>query len=151
MTTAKRRYLRFVTIDDALAEAEQLVAAERDGRLSRVGNWPFGQTLGHLATWANFALDGYPPEVTAPWPVRAIARLLRKRILTKGMMAGVKVGKVPGGTVGLEPMPADEGLRRYRAAMERLRATPPTVVNPVFGRLTHQQWIDLTSATPSCT
>ena len=40
-------------------------------------------------------------------------------------------------------MAADEGLRRYRAAMERLRATAPTIPNPVFGRLTHEQWIQL--------
>ena len=143
MTVQQRRQLRFDTIDEALAEAERLVIAERDGQLARAGNWPLGQTLGHLATWANLALDGYPPEVRAPWPVRAVARLMRNRILSKGMMAGVKVGKLPGGTLGLEPVSAEEGLRRFRVAMERLRATPPTAVNPVFGRLTHRQWIDL--------
>ena len=142
-STRKRRTLRFHTIDDALAEAERLVAAERSGQLDCVGNWKLGQALGHLATWANFAHDGYPPEVRAPLPVRMILRLMRGTIINKGMMPGVRIGKLPGGTVGLEPMDADEGLRRFRTAMERLRASAPTVANPVFGKLTHEQWIQL--------
>ena len=139
----QRRRLRFETIDEAIAEAERLVVAEREGRLDRAGNWTLGQALGHLATWANFALDGYPPEVRTPLAVRMILKVMRNRILTQGMMAGVKVGKVPGGTVGTEPLDPDEGLRRLRAALERLRATAPTIDNPAFGRLTHEQWIQL--------
>ena len=139
----QRRTLRFETIDAALAEADRLVTAEREGRLAQAGKWPLGQTLGHLATWAEFALDGYPANVQAPWLVRAIARMLRNRIITQGMRPGMKLGRLPGGTVGLEPMSSDDGLRRFRAAMERLRTTAPTIPNPVFGPLTHEQWIQL--------
>jgi hypothetical protein len=81
--------------------------------------------------------------VRAPLPVRMILRLMRGTILNKGMMPGVRVGKIAEGTVGLEPLDADEGLRRFRDAMERLRASAPTSVNPVFGTLTHEQWIAL--------
>ena len=141
--TANRRKLGFATIDDALNEAERLVAAEREGRLDCVGNWKLGQALGHLATWANFAFDGYPPEVRAPLPVRMILRMMRGTVLKKGMMTGVRIGKLPGGTVGLDEVDAEEGLRRFRAALQRLRSTPPTIPNPVFGALTHAQWIQL--------
>ena len=140
---AERRRLRFTSIDDAIAEAERLVAADRSGQLDCVGIWKLGQALGHLATWANFAFDGYPPEVRAPLPVRMILRMMRGTVLKKGMTAGVRIGKLPGGTVGLEEMDAEEGLRRFRAAMERLRKSPPTISNPVFGPLTHEQWIQL--------
>lgn len=139
----QRRSLRFETLDATLVEAERLLAAEREGRLHRTGNWSLGQTLGHLATWATFAFDGYPPEVRAPLPVRLVLRTMRNRILTKGMMPGVKVGRVPGGTLGLEPMDADEGLRRLREAYRRLQASPPTITNPVFGTLSHDQWVQL--------
>ena len=138
-----RRELHFSTIDDALAEANRLAEAEREGRLTKSGNWTPGQALGHLATWANFAFDGYPDVIRPPLPIRAILRLLKNRVLGKGMMAGVKMRGVPGGTVGTEVLPPDEGLARYRAAMERLRTDAPTNVNPVFGPLTHEQWIQL--------
>src|SRR5688500_10147814 len=113
-TTApvSRRTLHFNTLDETLADAERLVAAEREGTLTRCGNWTLGQALGHLATWANFALDGYPPEVRAPLPVRMILRLMKGTILRKGMRPGVKLGRLPGGTMGLEPLDAEEGLRR---------------------------------------
>jgi hypothetical protein len=140
----QRRTLRFDTVDDAIAEADRLVAADRDGRLTRTGTWELGQMLGHLATWAGFSFDGYPPEVgSPPAPVRWIGRLVKNRTLTKGMMAGMKIGRVPGGTVATDKMPPDEGLSRFRAAMERLRDNDPAKPNPVFGPLTHEQWIQL--------
>ena len=139
----QRRKLRFETVDDALAEAERLVAAEREGRLGRAGNWSLGRTLGHLATWASFAFDGYPREVCAPLPVRMVLKLFRNRIIEQAMMPGLKVGRVPGGTVGTDELTADEGLRRFRTAMERLRTSAPTAPNPVFGQLTHDQWLKL--------
>jgi hypothetical protein len=119
------------------------VSAEREGRVVRAGNWSLGQALGHLATWVNFAFEGYPTEVRAPLPIRLILRSFRRTILNKGMMSGVKIGKVPGGTLGLDEFPTDEGLRRFRAAMERLQRESPTRTNPVFGKLTHPQWIQL--------
>ena len=139
----QRRKLRFETIEDALAEAERLVAADRDGRLKRAGNWSLGKTLGHLATWAEFAFNGYPPAVHAPLPVRLILRMMRGRILNKGMMPGVKVGRVPGGTVGLDELPPEEALHRLRAALQRLKASSPVISNPAFGKLTHDEWVKL--------
>ena len=141
--TTQRRHLRFETADEALSEAERLVAAEQAGQLDRVGNWTLGQALGHLATWANFAFDGYPPAIRAPLPVRIILRAIRGRILSKGMMTGVRIRGVPEGTLGLDPLDADEGLTRFRVAMERLRATSPEIDNPAFGRLTHEEWVRL--------
>ena len=139
----QRRQLRFETIDDALAEAERLVAAEKEGRLARAGTWSLGKTLGHLATWTEFAHDGYPASVHAPLPVRVILRMMRGRILNKGMMPGVKVGRVPGGTLGLDEVMSEQGLARWRTALQRLKASAPTIDNPAFGRLTHDEWVKL--------
>ncbi|HEV2296375.1 MAG TPA: DUF1569 domain-containing protein [Tepidisphaeraceae bacterium] len=139
----ERRQIRFGSIDEALAEAERLAQAEREGRLHRVGNWKLGQALAHLATWADFAQDGYPPQVRAPLLVRMLLRLMRRRILTKGMFPGVKIRNISGGTLGAEPCDADEGLARFRAAMERLGASAPSIPNPIFGSLAHEQWIQL--------
>jgi hypothetical protein len=143
MASPERRRLRFKTIDDALAEADRLAAAEREGRLKQNGNWPLGLMLGHLATWANFAHDGYPPEVCPAWPIRFMIGLFKNRILTSGMSPGMKIGRMPGGTLGLDPLSTEEGLARYHTALRRLAAAAPTIASPVFGKLTHAQWIQL--------
>jgi hypothetical protein len=138
-----RRKLRFECIDDAIAEAERLVAAEREGRLRQGGSWSLGQALGHLSTWASFAFDGYPPEVHAPLPVRLVLRVLRRRILTKGMMSGVRIRGIPGGTLGTEPIESAKALEMCRQAFQRIANSCPINVNPAFGRLSHEQWIML--------
>ena len=142
-TPVQRRTLRFETIDAALAEAERLVALEHKGWLDLAGNWPIGLTLGHLATWADFAFDGYPPEVRPPWLVRKIMGLFKNSLLNRKMMPGIKIRGLPEGTIGLEPLEPAEGLARYQAAMNRLRSKAPTIANPILGPLSHAQWIQL--------
>lgn len=51
---AGRRMLRFESLDQVIADVDRLVEAERAGRLTRLGNWTLGQTLGHLAAWAEY-------------------------------------------------------------------------------------------------
>ena len=51
---AGRRPLHFETIGEVLAEVNRLADAEREGRLKRLGHWTLGQTLGHLAGWAEY-------------------------------------------------------------------------------------------------
>jgi hypothetical protein len=142
-TAKQRRLLRFESIDDAIAEAERIALADRVDRLTKLGAWTPGQAFGHLSTWCNFAFDGYPPEVRAPLPVRMVLRLLRKRILTRGMPVGVRIRGIPGGTLGIDMIATDQGLQKFREAMQRLGQSAPTIVNPIFGTLTHDQWIAL--------
>jgi hypothetical protein len=139
----ERRSLRFASLDEAVADVDRLLAAEVAMKLRHTGNWELGQALGHVATWAEFPFVGYPPEVRAPLPVRMILRTMRGTILNKGMMTGVKIGKIPGGTLGLEKIDCGTGADRFRAAFGRLKSQCPTTVNPVFGLLTHDQWIQL--------
>ena len=141
--TDQRRKLRFTSVDDVIAEAERLAGAEREGRLKQLGNWTLGQIINHLATWAEFAYCGYPPSVRAPLPVRMILRMLRNKILTQGMTPGINIRGIPGGTLGTERVPTEQALPRLRAALETLRQTCPPGPNPVFGRMSHDQWIAL--------
>ena len=135
-----RRTLRFNSLDDVLADVENLAAAERQGRLRYLGNWTLGQILGHLATWVGFAYDGVP--VTPPLIVRWIMKPMKKRFLYKAMPAGVHIPKAPGGTFGTDPLPLDEGLDRLRRAYERLRTSPPDRRHPIFGKMTPDEWIN---------
>src|SRR5262245_26063826 len=136
-----RRTLRFEMIDQALADAERLVEAERAGRLKRLGNWTLGQTLGHLAAWAEYGYTGFPLKV--PFFVRWILRLRKQKFLYGPMRSGVRIPRVDGGTLATEPMPLEEGWERFLRAMERVKAEPHTAPSPIFGLLTHEEAIAL--------
>jgi hypothetical protein len=134
------RTLKFASSDDVLADATRLVEAERAGTLRRTGNWTLGQTFAHVAAFMDFPYDGYPPNLRPPWFVKALGPLLKRRFLYGRLPRGVKIPKVPGGTVGADNVPSDEGFARLKRSWARLDAAPPNVPNPVFGKLTHEEW-----------
>lgn len=141
--TAEHRGLHFDTIDQALAEAERLVAAEKAGTLRATGNWTLGQILGHISTWIEFAFDGYPASVNPPWLVRVLVSTRKKHYLKKGMPRGIRIPKFPDGTLGTERISTEAGHARFKAAMARLAASAPPRPNPIFGTLSHDEWIRL--------
>ncbi len=136
---AGRRMLRFESIDEALAEADRLVAAEKAGQLDALGNWTLGQALGHLAAWAEYSYDGSPTK--PPFFIKWIARLMRRRFLYGPMPPGLKIPRVEGGTYAIDPMPVDEACSRLRRALKRLETEAPTIRNAMFGYITHEEWI----------
>jgi hypothetical protein len=138
---AGRRELRFESLDEVLAEVERLAAAERAGRLRRLGNWTLGQTLGHLASWAEYSYTGAP--LKAPFFVKWFLRLRKRKFLYGPMRAGVKLPRVEEGTLATEPVPLDEGLERLRRVLGRLKSEAPTAPNVIFGPLSHDEWVAL--------
>ncbi|MEX0676331.1 MAG: DUF1569 domain-containing protein [Pirellulales bacterium] len=138
-----RRVLAFDSLAEAIVDGEHLAAAERAGTLRATGNWTLGQALGHLAFWAAAPLDGYPPVPRAPWFLRMMAPWIKARFLRKGLMPGLSIPNMPGGTYGVALIPTDQGLAQCRQAFERLTHEAPTVANPFFGPLTHEEWIKL--------
>jgi hypothetical protein len=134
--------LRFESIDQVMADVDRLVEAERAGRLRRLGNWTLGQTLGHLATWAEYSYTGAPLKV--PFFIKWFLRLRKRKVLYGPMRAGVKIPGVEGGTLATDPLPLEEALGRMRRVMERLKSEAPTAPSPIFGPLKHEEWIALT-------
>jgi hypothetical protein len=137
----QRRELRFRSLDDLEAELSRIESAERRGVLRTLGNWTPGQILGHLATWVGFTYEGNP--LRPPWLIRMVLKGRKGRYLGEGLPAGVRIPKVPGGTLGTDPLPFDEGLVRYRTRLEQLRRETPVRPNVIFGPLTHEEWIRL--------
>ena len=138
---AGRRKLRFATIDDALAESERLAAADRAGIARPLGNWTLGQIFGHLAVWVEFAYRDIPLQV--PFWIRLMMRPMKRWAVKGRMPAGSRIPNVPGGTLGTKQFSVEAGLQRYREALARLQIEPPPKPHPLFGRMTHQQWIGL--------
>lgn len=141
---AERRTLHFDSINDIVKDVDRIVAADRAGKLRCTGNWTAGQTFGHLATWIEFGYNGFPPEAHPPGLVRLIAKVLKKRILYKPMMAGMKIGRIPGGTLGTEPMSTEQGATRYKSVLARLHKREPLKFpSPAFGQMTEDETIAL--------
>ena len=136
---AGRRILRFESIDQAMAEVDRLADADRGGRLEQLGNWTLGQTLGHLACWAEYGYTGTPLKV--PFFLKWILRGRKQTFLYEPMRAGAPHPGVTGGTLATEPTSLADGLGRLRRAMERLKSESPTSNHPIFGPLTHDEWI----------
>ena len=136
-----RRTLRFQMTSEAVAEAGRLASAERTSTLTPLGNWTLGQALGHLAAWAQYSYTGAP--LRPPLPIRLMLRLQKNKFLTRPMPAGVRIPRVPGGTLATDPMQLDDGLAKFCAAMDRLKSEAPAKPNVIFGPLTHEQWIQL--------
>jgi hypothetical protein len=138
-----RRPLRFHSTAELLADVERIVAAERAGTLRRTGNWTVGQTLNHLAAWINYGYEGFPFG-TPPWFVRLYLKLRRKRFITKGLNAGVRIPGAEAGTWGVEIVSTEEGVRRLRAALDRLANEKPRHESPGFGPMTPEERTALT-------
>jgi hypothetical protein len=135
------RPLTFRTLDDALAEIERVAAADKAGKVNRLGNWEVGQILGHLAHWIQWSFDGSP--IRPPWFLRLLGPMMKNKILSGKPIQGMRLPGAPEGTYGTEKLSLDEGLRRCREQFARLKSGPPAIPNAVFGRMTHEEWIKL--------
>lgn len=137
-----RRQLRFNNTAELRADLERLEQAHRAGTLRKAGNWSPGTIFGHLAAFIEFAYDGYPPELqNPPWHIRLLLKFMKKKFLHGSLPVGVKIPRIEGGTVGTQERTFEEGLTKLRAALARLDAAPPDKPNPIFGPMSHQEWL----------
>lgn len=134
-----RRTLAFHSVEDVIADVDRIVDAEQRGTLRCTGNWSAGQVFGHLATWINYAYEGYPFHV--PWFIRLLLKFKVKQYLRGRMDAGVRIPNMPDGTLGTEPLDTAEGARRLRAALQRLKSEPAKYHSPAFGTMSHEDRI----------
>ena len=139
--TASRRRLRFEAIEQALAEADALVAAEAAGRLRCLGRWTPGQNLNHLATWVDYAYDGFAMKI--PFFLRWFGPLMKRKMLAGPLAAGIRIPGAPGGTYAVEPVATPAAHEHFRSSFSRLAREAPVRPHPLLGPLTHEQWVAL--------
>jgi hypothetical protein len=132
-----RRPLHFQTIDDIHRDVEHL----NQGKVKALGNWSGGQVLRHLATVMNDSIDGFPMRFS--WPLRLLGRVLKGRILAKGMTPGYQLK----GSAAAELVPPatswEEGLQLFRQAIHRLQTETKREPSPFFGAMTREEWDQL--------
>lgn len=137
--------MRYGSLDDVMADADRVVAAESAGQARALGNWTPGQVMQHIARFMGCSLDGFPGEL--PWIWRVLGRGMRLvlggRLLAKAPPAGFRL---PEGTAFLpdEGVSAAEGARDLAAVIDRVRAGDRFIpASPLLGKLTREQWIEL--------
>ncbi len=139
-----RRPLRFNSLADLRADLSTLEAAHRAGTLRTSGNWTPGQSLAHLANWISYPYDGYPQGLRKPPPlITFFLRFMKIKYLYGKLPVGVKIPNIPGGTTGADLLPFDQALTRFRQQLDRLDHAPPSIPNPIFGHLSHDEWRSL--------
>jgi len=134
-----RRDLAFATLDEFLDDAQALA----DGKYRALGNWTYGQILGHLATAMHSSLDGFPFQFS--WLMRTcVAPLVKNSVLIKAHKPGVRLPKRAQTTyLPAETLTVTESLADCRRAVERLATEIPTASHPLFGKMASEEWMAL--------
>jgi hypothetical protein len=132
-----RRRLHFETLDDIGANVEQLAR----GHVRSLGNWTPGQVLQHLSLAMTYSIDGFPTR--APFFLRMLGKVFKKRILSKGMSPGFKLGEKDARALVPGPTNWEDGLTAFRTALKRMQTETTRAPHGFFGFLTHEEYIQL--------
>jgi hypothetical protein len=134
-----RRNLHFNSLDDILADVEQLARARE---IKTLGNWSAGQVVQHLSLVMTKSIDGFDSRL--PWIVRVLMNFfMKKYVINKPMGAGFQLPK----KAAAELIPAEtsweEGLASIRTALGRLKTETTRVPSPFLGKMTVEDWTKL--------
>jgi hypothetical protein len=129
-----RRQLKFDRLEDILAEVDRL----NQGKVKTLGNWSSGQILCHLATVMNQSIDGSPVHFSLP--LRILGRLMKGRVLNKGMQPGFQLKGQAADVLLPPPTNWEEGLSKFRAAIGRLQTETKREPSPFLGAMTREDW-----------
>ena len=136
-TVQGRRDLSFASLQAVLADVEVLVASSSTRTL---GNWSLAELLNHLTMTMNNSLDGF--QVTAPFYIRMIAPFFKKSALKK-ITPGIRLPKSAETSAFPPSRSLDESLQEFRKAIQRTTQETMEAAHPAFGRMTHDEWIQL--------
>jgi hypothetical protein len=132
---ANRRPVRYNTLDEFVRDAERLAQVD----VRTLGNRSYTQILGHLAFAMNGSIDGSVLRI--PWHLRTVARLLRKRILSRGLTPGFQLSRDNDAKAWVEaPLEIEKALEGVRKAVGRLQSETKRSPHPALGALSTDEW-----------
>lgn len=132
----ERRELKFQSLDEVIAEAEQL----SEGKTRVSGNHTFGQILNHLA----LSQDVSTGRVTAPPPpffMKLIMPLMRRMVInSKPLKPGIKL-PAKGETFFWpdKEISVAEGIAYLKESTEHYKSGGPLSQHPFFGKLSQAE------------
>ncbi|MDY3556378.1 DUF1569 domain-containing protein [Gemmata sp. JC717] len=134
----ERRKLTFAALDEAVADAENLLAKGYD----KVGNWDLAQVCFHLAEWLRYPVEGFP---RTPPLLRPVLWLMRNTVAGPALRAALEKGAMPAGQPTLTQSVTapggdpSEAVAKLKEAVERFKAFPgPYKPSPLLGVLDHE-------------
>ncbi len=138
-TPAKRRRLRFASLDEVLAEAERLATVPT----RQLGQWTLGQILTHLSLAYEKSIDGtdFRPGRLLRLVAKVAVPLWKRWVLRHGIPAGIRPPNFMFREVAPPPVVSTEdGLRTFRRAIGRLKAEPNRDWEQCFYAFTRDEW-----------
>jgi hypothetical protein len=139
-----RRLVRLQTVDDLVAEAERVAAAEVASKVRPLGNWSPAQVLWHIGKLIEFSFDGFSWRYRRgpQWITRVFRFLAWRWLIRLAFRPGFRN---PPEAAALEP-PAglftDEAVAYLRRQIERIRhGERMTQEAAVEGPYSHEQWV----------
>jgi hypothetical protein len=143
MGAVRRRRLEFATLDEAVRDAEDLLAKGYE----KAGNWDLSQCCHHLTEVMTYPIDGFP---RTPFPMNVAAWFLKHTVAPGWLKKVLETGVWPTGTPTDErTVPAPGGneaaeVARFRQAVGRLLThTGPFRESPLFGMLDKETLVKL--------
>lgn len=131
----ERPLLHFNSMNEVIARVEELAS----GEVETTGRYSFGQILEHLAR-AMDVVTGKSPPPPAPWAMRLLGPLVRRKLLSGPMKAGFKL---PSQTQSFlwptEEVDVATGLDHFREAFATFMSKEAFARHPFFGNMTKDQ------------
>lgn len=133
------RELHLLTLDDILAEGKRIAA--KPGARSR-GTWTVAQNIWHVGRFIKAGVEGYPAKV--PVFLKILGPLLIKQFTTKGFRPGIKLpAKAASHMVAPVETTIEQAMDMFETAIQSAKDKGFLPKNPMMGKMTQQQWIDL--------
>ena len=140
----ERRDVKLGTLTDLSTELDRIEAAHQADTLTTLGNWSPGQIFTHCAILMRCAIDGFPPGKPS-LPARIFLKLVIKPIALKGgpPPAGIQLPEKAAFLIPPDDTSFEDGIAQLRGVLARVTTGGERFVqrSPVFGKLTHEQWI----------
>jgi len=133
-----RRELKFSCQNCIVNDIDKLVAS---GEVTSIGNWPPGKIVQHIADQINMSIDGFPKR--APLPIRLGGKMMFKKILSGGMKPGINLPPDFEAMLPPEDTPFADAVENLHKAAGRLENEQMNAEHPVFGKLSHGDWMKL--------
>ena len=139
MPKPERRELHFETLDDLVADARAVALHPHE----TTGNWNASQIVLHVTDLIGLANHG--PDVRLPLPVRLLGKVLRLfGMHHRPMPSGVKAPSFLDADLEAHAqVPVEEAVATLEREVAEAHATPMSHPNPLFGPLTHAQWVTM--------